>query len=127
MNKIKVLQVIGGGEFGGAEQHLLTLMRLLDRDRFSPVLICLCEGPFAELCRREGIETHEIFMSHKLDLKVVDPIRTLIRENRIDIVHTHGMRANLAARMAGKKEGIPVITTFHSILRYDYQSAWEAA
>lgn len=126
MKKLKVLQVIGGGEIGGAERHLLTLMRLMDRERFTPELLCLCRGPFAPQCRQEGITTHEVIMRHKLDLTTVAPIRHLIRKQDIDIVHTHGVRANLVARIAGRAEGIPVVTTFHSLLRYDYSSQAEA-
>ena len=126
MKRLKVLQVIGGGEIGGAERHLLTLMRLMDRERFTPELLCLCKGPFAGLCREEGITTHEVVMRHKLDLATVAPIRRLIREQNIDIVHTHGVRANLVARMAGRAENVPVATTFHSVLRYDYSSSAEA-
>ncbi len=126
MKKLKVLQVIGGGEIGGAERHLLTLMRLMDRERFIPELLCLCRGPFAPQCRREGITTHEVIMRHKLDLGTVAPIRRLIREQEIDIVHTHGVRANLVARISGRAEGVPIVTTFHSLLRYDYSSTAEA-
>jgi|LFRM01.1.fsa_nt_gb glycosyltransferase involved in cell wall biosynthesis len=126
MKRLKVLQVIGGGEIGGAERHLLTIMRLVNRERFTPELLCLCEGPFAGLCREEGITTHEAIMRHKLDLATVAPIRRLIREQNIDIVHTHGVRANLVARIAGRAEGVPVVTTFHSLLRYDYSSQAEA-
>lgn len=126
MKKLKVLQVIGGGEIGGAERHLLTLMRLMDRERFTPELLCLCRGPFAPQCRQEGITTHEVIMRHKLDLATVAPIRRLIRKQDIDIVHTHGVRANLVARIAGRAEGVPVVTTFHSLLRYDYSSSAEA-
>ncbi|MGI6550964.1 MAG: glycosyltransferase [Syntrophomonadales bacterium] len=127
MKKLKVLQVIGGGEIGGAERHLLTLMRLMDRERFTPELLCLCHGPFAGVCREEGITTHEIVMRHKLDLATVAPIRRLIKEQGIDLVHTHGVRANLVARMAGRSENVPVVTTFHSVLQYDYSTSAEAA
>lgn len=124
--KIKILQVIGGGEIGGAERHLLTLMRLLDRDRFETELLCLCDGPFAALARAEGIVTHEIPMRHKLDLGTVGPIKELLASRGIQLVHTHGVRANLVARTAANRAGLPVITTFHSVLRYDYPTAWEA-
>jgi glycosyltransferase involved in cell wall biosynthesis len=79
------------------------------------------------VCREEGITTHEIVMRHKLDLATVAPIRRLIREQEIDLVHTHGVRANLVARMAGRAEKVPVVTTFHSVLRYDYSTSAEAA
>ncbi|MGE5417630.1 MAG: glycosyltransferase family 4 protein [Acidobacteriota bacterium] len=126
MKPIKVLHVIGGGEIGGAERHVLMLLELLDQDHFQTELLCLCQGPFAELTRNQGIPTHEIVMKHKLDLNTVEPIRQLIRTNEYDLIHTHGTRANLVARMAAKKENKPVVTTFHSVLRFDYQSRWEA-
>lgn len=127
MSKQRILQVIGGGEIGGAERHLMTLMQRLDRGLFEVELLCLCPGPFAPLARENGITAHEIFMKHKLDIGTVGPIRQLLKERSIDLVHTHGMRANLVARLAAKKEGLPVVTTFHSILRYDYPTALEAA
>lgn len=126
MDKIKLVQVIGGGEIGGAEEHVLALLTRLDREYFEPSLICLCQGPFAALASEKGIPTAEIIMKHKLDLTTIPTIRTFIKENKIDLVHTHGVRANLVARLAARREGRPVVTTIHSALRYDYTSRLEA-
>lgn len=120
MKRFKVLHVIGGGEIGGAERHVLTLIKLLDKEIFSPELLCLCRGPFAPLAREQGITTHEIIMRHKLDLSVSRKIEKLLAEKEIALVHTHGARANLVARTAAKNRGLPVVTTFHSVLAYDY-------
>lgn len=122
MGKIRVLQVIGGGEVGGAEELVLTLMRLLDPERFESHLICLCQGPFVELGTQYGFKSSLIHMHNRLDITTVKPLRRYIRENRIDVVHTHGVRANLVARIAARREGVPVVTTVHSILDYDYDS-----
>jgi glycosyltransferase involved in cell wall biosynthesis len=63
-------------------------------------------------------------MRGKADLGVVRKLSGLIQDGEFDIVHTHGVRANLlgrlAARQAGKKK---VITTVHSLLERDYQGA----
>ncbi|MFZ4695007.1 MAG: hypothetical protein ACOYMV_07770, partial [Verrucomicrobiia bacterium] len=40
---------------GGAPLSLLYLIRQLDRTRWSPRVICLREGPAAELYRKEGL------------------------------------------------------------------------
>lgn len=122
MSRINVLHLIGGGEIGGAERLVLTLLKLLDRDRYEMHLICLCKGPFAELARDNGIKAHTVAMRHKLDISTIRPIREYIANNEIDIVHTHGVRANLVGRIAAHKEGVPVVTTFHSRLSYDYSS-----
>jgi glycosyltransferase involved in cell wall biosynthesis len=123
---LKVLHVIGGGEIGGAEELVLTQMNLLRRDGGVPSLVCLCSGPFAALARELGLPATVIPMRHKLDVSKVSPLLDHIRENEIQIVHTHGVRANLVARLAAKKAGIPIVTTVHSVLRYDYNSWWEA-
>lgn len=123
----KILHMIGGGEIGGAEELVLTLIKLTDPSRYEVHLICLCQGPFADLVRKEGFPTSVIPMRNKMDLSKIGAVRRYIREQQIDLVHTHGVRANLIGRPAAKHEGIPVVTTFHSMLRYDYDRAWKAS
>ncbi|NLG32557.1 MAG: glycosyltransferase family 4 protein [Syntrophomonadaceae bacterium] len=126
MGKIRLLHVIGGGEVGGAEELVLTMMKLIDREKFEPHLVCLCPGPFAALAEASGFKSTVIPMKHKLDITTITPVREYLRKNRIGIVHSHGVRANLVARVAAKRESLPVVTTVHSVLRYDYPSAVEA-
>jgi glycosyltransferase involved in cell wall biosynthesis len=54
----RILFVHSGKGLGGAPLTLLTIIRSLDRDRFSPYVLCLFESPATELFRRDGIETH---------------------------------------------------------------------
>ncbi len=122
----RILHLIGGGEIGGAEELVLTLMKFLNKEKYKAHLICLCQGPFAQLAADHGFAAGVIAMRHKLDLSTIKPIREYLVENRIDLVHTHGVRANLVARIAAKKEELPVVTTFHSVLRYDYDSILKA-
>lgn len=126
MDKVKVLHVIGGGEIGGAEELVLTLMKLLNPAKYQPYLLCLCEGPFAGLAARQGFPSGVVAMKHRLDLTTIEPLRRYIREQQIDLVHTHGVRANLVARLAAGREGVPVVTTVHSVLRYDYDSPYKS-
>lgn len=126
MARQKILHVIGGGEVGGAEQLVLTIMRLLDSARYEASLLCLCEGPFAGLVKEAGFMATTIAMRHRLDLSCVRPVQGLLREENIALVHTHGVRANLIARLAAHREGLPVVTTAHSVLRYDYDSPYKA-
>ncbi|NLO22414.1 MAG: glycosyltransferase family 4 protein [Syntrophomonadaceae bacterium] len=125
-DKKRILHFIGGGELGGAEELLLSLMKLLDQEQYEAQLICLCEGPFAQLVADNGFKVAVIPMRHKFDLGTIKPIREYLIKNQIDLVHTHGVRANLVARTAAKRMGLPVVTTFHSVLRYDYDSVFKA-
>jgi len=127
MNRCKVLHVIGGGEIGGAEELVLTLLKMLNPDKYEAQLLCLCEGPFADIAAGQGFTSITIPMKQQLDISTLQPVREYIRDEQISIVHTHGVRANLIARLAAKKEGKPVVTTVHSVLRYDYASKAKAA
>ncbi|MDD2585675.1 MAG: glycosyltransferase family 4 protein [Syntrophomonadaceae bacterium] len=127
MGKIQILHVIGGGEIGGAEELVLALMHLLDKDKYEPHLVCLCPGPFVQVAQEQEFKASTILMRHRLDVSTIAPLQEYIRTNRINIVHTHGVRANLVARIAAKKEKLPVVTTVHSVLRYDYDTWYKAA
>ncbi|WP_407306262.1 glycosyltransferase [Desulfosporosinus sp. SB140] len=121
MEKYKILHIIGGGEIGGAEQHVLTLLENLDRSRFSPYLICLTPGPFAALAE-PTIQTQTFAMRHPLDLSLLPGLMRWIRRQDIDLIHTHGSRANLLGRVGAKLLRLPNVTTVHSSLAHDYLS-----
>lgn len=121
MGRIKVLHIIGGGEFGGAEQHLLTLIRKIDRSEFELQIACLFAEPLAPLVDKEGFPAHIFPMRSKFDWKPVGNLASLIKTEGFHIVHTHGVRANLIGRLAAKKAGVThIVTTVHSVLAFDY-------
>jgi len=121
MGRIKVLHIIGGGEFGGAEQYLLTLLRSMDSTEFELHTACLFAEPLAPLVRTEGFPAHIFEMKSKIDIKPVGQVAALIAAEAFDIIHTHGVRANLIGRLAAKRAGKgTVVTTVHSVLSFDY-------
>lgn len=122
----KILHIIGGGEIGGAEQHVLALLQGLDQSRFRPYLACLIDGPFAVLAQENKIPTQTFPMRSPLDLSPLPGLVRWARQNRIDIFHTHGSRGNLLGRLGAKFLGIPCLTTVHSSLAHDYLSPWAA-
>ncbi|NMA69632.1 MAG: glycosyltransferase [Desulfitobacterium sp.] len=122
MGTTKVLQLIGGGEIGGAEKHLLALLEGLESDSFTLSNGCLIDGAFAKLTRERGIPTHLFPMKHPLDLTLIPKIMKIIKEEGYSLIHTHGSRANLLGRIAGYLSKIPVISTVHSSLEHDYLS-----
>lgn len=126
MKPYKILHIIGGGEIGGAEQHVLTLLNGLDRTRFTPHLVCLTHGPFAALARESNIPTRTLPMRFPLDLFPLPNLIRWAREKGINLIHTHGSRANLLGRLCSKWLGVPSLTTVHSSLAHDYLSPWSA-
>lgn len=122
----KILHIIGGGEIGGAEQHVLNLLENLDHNCFMPALACLVEGPFAELARTRGIQTETFPMRHPLDLSPLPQLMRWARSQSVALIHCHGARANLLGRLAAALLRIPNLTTVHSSLAHDYLSPFAA-
>ncbi|HVJ48000.1 glycosyltransferase [Desulfitobacterium sp.] len=122
MKSYPILQLIGGGEVGGAEQHVLTLLQNLNFNRFNLISGCLIDGPFARLTEDLEIPTLRFPMNHALDLSPLPSLLTELRQQEVALIHTHGSRANLLGRLAGRWAKVPVISTYHSSLRQDYLS-----
>lgn len=126
MGKIKVLQVIGGGEYGGAEQYLVNLIRQFNEGDIEIHLACFYNRQFAGVLRKHQITVHTLSPKGRFDLSLITQLRNLMSNENYDIVHTHGVRANFFARIAvsginrNRKLKIPVVTTVHSVLRQDY-------
>lgn len=121
MKRIRVLHVIGGGEFGGAERHILNLATAMDPQRVAITVCCLFADPFVKVAREEGTNALAIPMRHKLDFSIITKLRDVIKQEDVDLVHTHGVRANLVGRLAARLAGRDtVVTTVHSLLAQDY-------
>ncbi|EGW38892.1 glycosyltransferase [Desulfosporosinus sp. OT] len=126
MENYKILHIIGGGEIGGAEQHVLSLLNGLNGSRFSPHLACLTPGPFAALARESNISTRTFPMHFPIDLSPMPGLLRWAQHKGINLIHTHGSRANLLGRLGAKWLGLPCLTTVHSSLAHDYLSPWSA-
>lgn len=126
MKTCNILHIIGGGEVGGAEQHVLTLLKSLDQGAFTPNLVCLTQGPFAALAQEHHIPVTTLAMRFPLDLSPLPSLIRFIRQKNIALVHTHGSRANLLGRLAAKHLKLPCLSTVHSSLAQDYLSPWSA-
>ncbi len=96
------------GLIGGAERQLLELFRGLNRQKFSPFLVCLEEGgPVAEQAQKLNVPTYCVRRKWRWDLSVIFRLRDLIVSNHIEIVHAYlGLPCFygvLAAKLAGRK------------------------
>ncbi|AFQ46349.1 glycosyltransferase [Desulfosporosinus meridiei] len=124
--KSKILHIIGGGEVGGAEKHVLSVLQNLDRTRFDPHLICLTNGPFSDIVKENHIPVSTFPMRFPIDLTPLPSLINWINRQSIDLIHTHGSRANLLGRLSAKWLSLPCLTTIHSSLAHDYLSPWSA-
>jgi glycosyltransferase involved in cell wall biosynthesis len=109
------------GNWGGASRVLFSLLQLLDRSRFEPVVLLSMDGPATRDLEEMGVD-FEIWgpvtelRSFSAYSKAVLRMILWLKQNRIAIVHMN--RANdwrPAEHVAAKLSGVPIVTHFHTV------------
>jgi glycosyltransferase involved in cell wall biosynthesis len=118
---VRVLHIIQGKHFGGAEQVVLTLTTCSNPLSVSPSVLSLSAGLLLEKLAEAGIRNFLVPMESKQDIfsPLVKTIR-LIRAERIEVIHTHTVRSNLIGRLAALFTARPCVTHLHSPIRRDF-------
>lgn len=114
---MKVLHIISGGETGGSKKHLI---QLFHDAPFEAQLLLLTEGAFAQEAREKGINVTVIQQQGRMDRSVNQKILQHIKQNGIEIVHSHGPRANFIMNSISSKLDIPWAITVHSDPNLDF-------
>ena len=111
---IRILQILEGTA-GGTREHILQIMRCVDRRRFRLSLICstVRNPEFARdmaALRAEGFEVIEVRMGREIrpaaDLRALAQIFAHLRRHRYDVVHTHSSKAGFLGRLAALLRGV---------------------
>lgn len=129
MRKMNILYVITKLELGGAQKQLLSLIRELDKERFRPFLFTAEEGLL--IPEALSINGLTLIKSRYLE-RAINPFKDIpallelyrsIKNNNIDIVHTHSSKAGILGRWAARlaKAGA-ILHTVHGWSFHDYQS-----
>jgi len=113
--------VIGGGEYGGAEQHILHLVTTLPRDEVEVAVVCFYDSLFASKLREAGIRVIPLHQFGRFDPRLLQALRKTFHAFQPAVIHTHGVKANFFSRLAARTLRVPLVTTVHSSLRYDYR------
>lgn len=112
--KLRILHIIDTLELGGAERLLTDVVKNLPE--FTHYVIYMSgKGTLAEELSAYATII-PIYFKSKLDIfSCVRKIRRRIKENQIDIVHSHLVMSTLLARMACP-ENVPLFSTLHSMV-----------
>lgn len=102
-NRIRVLYVIDNFSYGGGERGFGQLSSGLNRDRFQTFIAAHPGGKLEEIARRGGVRFFPTDMSRRVNFKAISHLSRFIAQNKIDIVHSMGARADFFARMACRK------------------------
>jgi glycosyltransferase involved in cell wall biosynthesis len=110
---------------GGLERVVATLATTVDRARFSPLALCLREsGAFGDAIAAEGIPVHVLpWQAGRPDYLAFRRIACFLRNQRIDVLHTHNTDAFLSAGI-GRLLANRRITHVHTDHARDFPDRW---
>lgn len=113
-----VVEVLATGTVGGAQQHVVSLARALDRARFHPHVVSLSDGAAVRRIEAEG--TPVTILHGRDDAAAIAALADLIAELEPAVVHDHMYRAEVVGTLAVQRAvamGVPrpfLVSTVHS-------------
>jgi len=115
---MKVLYLITRAERGGAQVHVLDLLRGL-RDQCDVEVAAGEEGFLLDQARQMGIPCHVLPnlvqpMQPVKDLRALWETVALLRRIRPDVLHAHTSKAGMIGRLAAWMCGVPAVFTAHT-------------
>lgn len=119
MRKINILYVIPSLNIGGSEKKVMTMMKYLSRDLFTPYLMLISEeGTLYPEAKTLGVEIICMYKKGKYDLGIIRRMAKYMKDKKIDIVHVFTSTGKLWGRLAAKSSKVPVIiSTEESLFR----------
>lgn len=113
MNQRTILHTIETGGPGGAETVLLQLATRLDPARFRSIVLISQEGWLHEQLRARGVVTTLVDWRSWYDLKLPRAMSALIRQEKVDLIHSHLPDQNFYSCVVGAVTGCRTIVTYH--------------
>jgi len=104
--------------------HVLPMVAALGRAGCDAHLLCLGGGGLAEAAATMGLPVETLAMASPWDVRVLRSLCARLDRFPWDVIHTHGMRANLPVRVLSPalRRRPCLFTTVHSDLASDYAS-----
>ena len=115
-DRLRVCQLITELVPGGAERCVYELARRLDPRRFDVRVAALRGGAVADWLAEAGVPVHVLDLRWRLDVRKLWQLAGLLREHRVELLHTHLFHADLAGRLAAGMAGVPhLVHTVHTV------------
>ena len=115
--EIKVLHVVNGEYFSGAERVQSHLGRCLPAYRVTAGFACVKPGKFAAMLREKNGQWGSGFdapMQNRFDFRSALRVRDLVRQHGYQLLHAHTPRTALITAIASRLTGLPWIYHVHS-------------
>jgi L-malate glycosyltransferase len=122
---VRVLLVVDSLEVGGAERHVVDLASALHRKGYEVEVACSIAGGLSKPLEEAGVPVRPLtrrLVKRRVSLAYARGIRKLLREGRFDLVHAHIYASAVAAAIATRGTGLPVVITEHT--EASWQNRW---
>jgi|SRR5579862_4338262 len=110
MRPVSILFFTNTRDRGGAEEHMLTLLRGLDRTYFRMYLVCPSE--LAEKLQSDlpsDVELIPLSLRKPFQIRAALRLGMILRKKRVDVLHSHLFCSSLFASPVGFLSRVPVI------------------
>lgn len=116
---MRILQIIPGKIWGGAEQYIVDLSKALIERGNTVDYVCHDRDAVTSQLKRHGIEYSTLPFSWSLDRKSINALADMLRHEDYDVIHVHSMMFVPIAQLAVSKAGsnARVVMTRHEAHR----------
>ena len=124
---LKVLHVVNGEHFSGAERVQSHLGRCLPGFGVAADFACVKPGRFSEMLLEQDGRWGRGFalpMKHRADLRAAMGVCRLVRMHRYDLLHAHTPRTAMITAIAATMLGKPWVYHVHSPASRDSERRW---
>lgn len=112
-NKLNIAHLIATNFFGGPEKQIIEHLMRINQSKFGISLISFIErsmpNELLDRARERKIPTRGLYTWNPFNPKVIFDLISILRRDKIDILCTHGYKANIIGRIASWIIKIPEI------------------
>ncbi len=110
----RVLHIINGDHYAGAERVQDLLALRLPEQGYQASFALLKGGAFAEARMAKSATLYDTPMRGRFDLRQIRHIADIVRREDFALVHAHTARSALVGRLAASMAGVPMVYHVHS-------------
>ncbi len=108
----KVFLISADSSLSGMPKHILTLAKTIDKKKFNPIIICP-DGWLSKKAKKEKIKIFNLNFKSFFDIKTINRLKTIIKNEKPDILHYHGIRTGFLVTIATNNLNILKIYSEH--------------
>jgi len=123
---LHVVHVTAPSAFGGLERVLMGLCPGVVREGLRVTLVAVLEPgaddpPFLARVEEAGVDVVRLRLPSRAYAEERRQVSRLLIDLRADVLHTHGYRSDVIAGPAGRRVGVPVVSTLHGFTRQGWK------